>query len=67
MCRDKRIDSTPYRRPLFTDDCQREGIPQTAEWRAIDPMQRLYAADPMRLCWRALAAMSATRQRPNAP
>jgi hypothetical protein len=39
---------------LFTDYFLREGIPQTVEWRALDPVELLRIADTMRGHWRSL-------------
>ena len=47
---------------LFTDYFLREGMPQTAEWRALDPVELLRIADTMRGHWHALAAMSAPNE-----
>ncbi len=47
---------------LFTDYFLREGMPQTAEWRALDPVELLRIADTMRGHWRTLAAMSAPNE-----
>ena len=37
-------------------------MPQTAEWRALNPADLLHIADEMRGCWHALAAMSAPNE-----
>jgi hypothetical protein len=47
---------------LFTDYFLREGMPQTAEWRALNPAELLHTADALRGHWRALAAMSAPNE-----
>lgn len=54
--------SPPIGGNLFTDYFLREGMPQTAEWRALDPAEVLRTADAMRGYWRALATMSAPNE-----
>jgi hypothetical protein len=53
---------SPITGNLFTDYFLREGMPQTAEWRALNPADLLQIADEMRGCWHALAAMSAPNE-----
>jgi hypothetical protein len=43
---------------LFTDYFLREGMPETAEWRAFSPVALIGIADAIRGRWSALAAMS---------
>jgi len=40
--------SPPIGGNLFTDYFLREGMPQTAEWRALNPAEVLHVADAMR-------------------
>jgi len=47
---------------LFTDYFLCEGMPQTAEWRALDPVELLRIADTMRGHWRTFAAMAAPNE-----